>query len=214
MPWTLKAKLVSILFDSTHNCDSTWQPRRIVAYSWQCSNPAFWHCLPISFLVSTWPCQPNISEMSNIPGYTCCTNESNADSSKCDSRTFVKIFYFEHFWTIQAYNICFHPKSPLQRFRTLTRGVYTAPRAPRSWSFKSHVPCDGWVCGLGIAWRLQILSMKPINDHPVAIRSKQPQEQWAMIENMKLRSNISIYIYSRWLQHHSSNSEHTFNAAH
>jgi hypothetical protein len=119
----------------------------------------------------------NISEMSNIPGYTCCTNESTADSSKCDSQTFVNIFYFEHFWTIQAYTICFHPKSPLQRFRTLTRGVYTAPRAPRSWSFKSHVPCDGWVCGLGIAWRLQILSMKPINDHPVAIRSKQPQEQ-------------------------------------
>lgn len=57
MPWALKAKLVSILFDSTHNCDSTWQPRRIVAYSWQCSNPAFWRCLPISFLVSTWPCQ-------------------------------------------------------------------------------------------------------------------------------------------------------------
>lgn len=213
MPWALKAKLVSILFDSTHNCDSTWQPRRIVAYSWQCSNPAFWRCLPISFLVSTWPCQET--------SLKCLTSlairavpMSPPLTAQCDSQTFVNIFYFEHFWTIQAYTICFHPKSPLQRFRTLTRGVYTAPRAPRSWSFKSHVPCDGWVCGLGIAWRLQILSMKPINDHPVAIRSKQPQEQWAMIENMKLRSNISIYIYSRWLQHHSSNSEHTFNATH
>ena len=58
--------------------------------------------------------QPNIFEMSNIPGYVCYTNESTVDSSKCDSRTFGQIFC-GHFWTIQAYSVCFHPKSTLNQ---------------------------------------------------------------------------------------------------
>ena len=30
----------------------------------------------LSWFLSTWPCQPNIFQMSNIPCYTCCSNES------------------------------------------------------------------------------------------------------------------------------------------